>query len=79
MGKCLLLIFLYKQQQETGNIGYASFVHFTVWGPFFARVGGGREGGQSKKNSLDRREEKCDPVEVKFQKPNLLPYLCNHT
>lgn len=30
MGKCLLLIFLHNQQQETGNIGYASFVHFTV-------------------------------------------------
>lgn len=48
MGKCLLLIFLHNQQQETGNTGYASYVHFTVWGPFFAR-GVGRKGGRSEK------------------------------
>lgn len=30
MGKCVLLIFLHNQPQETGNIGYASFVHVTV-------------------------------------------------
>lgn len=30
MGKCILLIFLHNQPQETGNIGYASFVHVTV-------------------------------------------------
>lgn len=48
MEKCLLLIFLHNQQQETGNIGYVSFVHFTVWGPFFAG-GVGRKGGRSEK------------------------------
>lgn len=46
MAKCLLLIFLHNQQQETGNTGYASFVHFTVQGPFLQEVWGGRQGGQ---------------------------------